>query len=70
MFMAPNSWIWAQDCGFNFFRDPNIYPFSNEYDKIINIAHALDEMGADAFIDLLKDCVEMLNIRVVAYWQN
>ncbi len=28
----------------------NIYPFSDEYDKIINIAATLDEMGADAFI--------------------
>lgn len=28
----------------------NIYPFSDEYDKIIATANALDEMGADAFI--------------------
>ncbi len=28
----------------------NIYPFSNEYDEIINIAKKLDESGADAFI--------------------
>jgi len=28
----------------------NIYPFSEEYDRIIRIAGALDDMGADAFI--------------------
>ena len=28
----------------------NIYPFSDEYDRIINTAGALDDMGADAFI--------------------
>ena len=28
----------------------NIYPFSDEYDRIIPIAERLDEMGADAFI--------------------
>ncbi len=28
----------------------NIYPFSNEYEKIIHTAAQLDEMGADAFI--------------------
>lgn len=28
----------------------NIYPFSDEYEKIINIAGILDEMGVDAFI--------------------
>ncbi len=28
----------------------NIYPFSDEYDKIISTARTLDEMGADAFI--------------------
>lgn len=28
----------------------NIYPFSDEYDKIIGTANALDEMGVDAFI--------------------
>jgi len=28
----------------------NIYPFSEEYDRIINAARALDDMGADAFI--------------------
>ncbi len=28
----------------------NIYPFSDEYDQIINTAQTLDEMGADAFI--------------------
>lgn len=28
----------------------NIYPFSDEYDRIIDIAKALDDMGADAFI--------------------
>ena len=28
----------------------NIYPFSEEYDRIINTAKTLDDMGADAFI--------------------
>jgi putative protease len=28
----------------------NIYPFSDEYDKIISTAKTLDDMGADAFI--------------------
>jgi putative protease len=28
----------------------NIYPFSDEYDRLINTAITLDEMGADAFI--------------------
>jgi len=28
----------------------NIYPFSDEYEKIINTARTLDEMGVDAFI--------------------
>lgn len=28
----------------------NIYPFSDEYDRIISIAGELDDMGADAFI--------------------
>ncbi len=28
----------------------NIYPFSHEYERLIKIALALDEMGADAFI--------------------
>ena len=28
----------------------NIYPFSNEYEKITSLARQLDEMGADAFI--------------------
>ncbi|MBW2054852.1 MAG: U32 family peptidase, partial [Deltaproteobacteria bacterium] len=28
----------------------NIYPFSNEYEEIINTAGTLDEMGVDAFI--------------------
>ncbi|RZB36508.1 MAG: putative protease [Desulfobacteraceae bacterium Eth-SRB2] len=28
----------------------NIYPFSDEYEKIINTAETLDEMGVDAFI--------------------
>ncbi|RKY10652.1 MAG: hypothetical protein DRP56_00380 [Planctomycetota bacterium] len=28
----------------------NIYPFSNEYDKLTTLAQQLDEMGADAFI--------------------
>ncbi|OQY04422.1 MAG: hypothetical protein B6I25_06950 [Planctomycetales bacterium 4572_13] len=28
----------------------NIYPFSNEYDKLTTLARQLDEMGADAFI--------------------
>lgn len=28
----------------------NIYPFSDEYEKIINTARILDEMGVDAFI--------------------
>lgn len=28
----------------------NIYPFSNEYDKLIKLAKQLDDIGADAFI--------------------
>ena len=28
----------------------NIYPFSDEYEKIIDTAKALDDMGVDAFI--------------------
>lgn len=28
----------------------NIYPFSDEYDRIINTARTLDDLGADAFI--------------------
>ncbi|MDY6881177.1 MAG: U32 family peptidase [Thermodesulfobacteriota bacterium] len=28
----------------------NIFPFSNEYERILGVARALDEMGADAFI--------------------
>jgi putative protease len=28
----------------------NIYPFSDEYDKLTSLAQQLDEMGADAFI--------------------
>jgi putative protease len=28
----------------------NIYPFSEEYDKIIETAKTLDDIGADAFI--------------------
>ena len=28
----------------------NIYPFSNEYDKLTTLAQQLDEIGTDAFI--------------------